>query len=382
MARAAAAAEDEALPEADRLSPYLHPRHAPSVFGHADQIATLDDALRGARCHHAWLLTGPAGVGKATLAWRAARFALAGPHEWVPGQRLTTKPGWFGSRLVDNLAHPDLLLLRRPYDPATKRHKTVITADEVRRLRSFLGHTQGAGGWRVVIVDRSDDLNIAAANALLKTLEEPPPGTIFLLVSSQPGRLLPTIRSRCRTLVLAPLPDDVLVDACAKIASQSEAPVEGADSPSLVRLAPFAGGSPGQLLSLAATGGSRIVEDVLGHLREWPSGDAAKALRSADLVSDSDTNVLDLWVALLLQSMRAAARAAVAGRDESGGAAGSPRLIEHLGDTAALASWAELWETVARDKAAVDQLNLDRRAFVLATLARLGRFANSAPGQT
>ena len=156
--------------------------------------------------HHAWLLAGREGIGKATFAYRLARHVLARPEERDPfGQSLEVAADSTAARQVAALSHPGLLVLRRPYDTRTKRFGASIPVDEVRRLKSFLGLTAGDGAWRVVIVDAADDLNINAANALLKSLEEPPKRAVFLLVSSEPSRLLPTIRSRSRRLDLAAL---------------------------------------------------------------------------------------------------------------------------------------------------------------------------------
>ncbi|HWK33029.1 MAG TPA: DNA polymerase III subunit delta', partial [Hyphomicrobium sp.] len=206
MARAPAAAEIEALPEADRLAEFPHPRETEQLFGHSGVEATLAGALASGRVHHAWLLSGPRGIGKATLAYRFARAALAEPAERDPsGASLSIAPETTAARQVRALSHPGLLLIRRPYDVKAKRFATSIPVDEVRRLRSFLSHRAAGDGWRVVIVDEANELNVNAANALLKSLEEPPERTVFLLVSSAPGQLVPTIRSRCRALALSPL---------------------------------------------------------------------------------------------------------------------------------------------------------------------------------
>src|SRR4029077_2872691 len=145
------------------------------------------------------------GIGKATLAYRFACSALASPHERASGgETLDVADDTRAARQVRALSHPGLLLLRRPYDEKAKRFASAIPVDEVRRLRSFLSHRATDDGWRVVIVDDAKELNVNAANALLKSLEEPPQRTIFLLIAPAPGKLLPTIRSRCRMLPLNP----------------------------------------------------------------------------------------------------------------------------------------------------------------------------------
>ena len=179
MARAPATQEIEALPESDRLEGFPHPRNTKVLYGHETSQRALVDAFASGRMHHGWLITGPEGVGKATLAYRFATFLLADVSERDPfGQSLDIDSDTTASRQVRALSHPGLLLLRRAWDFKAKRLMTSISVDEVRRLRSFLGHSGGETAWRVVLVDQADDLNINAANALLKSLEEPPPRTI------------------------------------------------------------------------------------------------------------------------------------------------------------------------------------------------------------
>ncbi|MEZ5828808.1 MAG: hypothetical protein R3D01_10740 [Hyphomicrobiales bacterium] len=180
--------------EPDRLDPFSSPREVDRVFGHEEAIGEFEAALKSGRMHHAWLLVGPEGIGKATLAYRFAREVLAqgGPS---PNDIHADHPVF---RKVAGLSHPNLLLIRRSWIEKSKRYSQWIGVDEVRRLRAFLGHSAGEDGWRVVIVDRADESNQNAANALLKALEEPPPQTLFLLVSSAEGRLPVTIRSRAR----------------------------------------------------------------------------------------------------------------------------------------------------------------------------------------
>ncbi|MEM7192379.1 MAG: DNA polymerase III subunit delta' [Pseudomonadota bacterium] len=201
--------------EPDRLAGFSPPREVDCLFGHDGAVFEFDEAVLSGRLHHAWLLVGPEGIGKATAAYRLARTVLAwesvadGPNA-QPSDVPRDHPVF---RKVAGLAHPNLLLIRRSWMEKTKRYSQVISVDEVRRLRAFLGSTSGDGSWRVVIVDRADQLNQNAANALLKALEEPPPNTLFLLVSGSEGRLPATIRSRTRVLRLAPLEDAPLREA-------------------------------------------------------------------------------------------------------------------------------------------------------------------------
>ena len=191
--------EPEDIPEPDRVPGAPHPRHTDRVIGQDNAIAEFMEAAQGGRLHHAWLLTGPRGVGKATLAWAIARWMLSGAS------------GPFGAtdtpeaRRVAALSEPRLHLVRRPWDDKAGRLSAQITVDEIRRLLSFFHLSAAEGGRRVAIIDAADDMNLAAANALLKVLEEPPADALILKIAHQPAGLLPTIRSRCRTLRLSPL---------------------------------------------------------------------------------------------------------------------------------------------------------------------------------
>jgi DNA polymerase-3 subunit delta' len=190
-----------------------HARATTTLYGHAEAEQAFLDAYRGARMPHAWLIGGPRGIGKATLAYRMARFVFAHPDPAVSAVRdaetLELAPDNSAVRRVAAQGHSDLLALERT-EGDTGKLRTVIQVDDVRRTIGFFGSTAGEGGWRICIVDAADELNAAGANALLKILEEPPAKCLLLVVSHSPGRLLPTIRSRCRRLALRPLaPDDV-----------------------------------------------------------------------------------------------------------------------------------------------------------------------------
>jgi DNA polymerase-3 subunit delta' len=194
--------------ESDRLEGAPHPRERNTLIGHdAAEAATLA-AWQAGRLPHAILIGGPEGIGKATLAWRIARFVLANPRPGAAGaepQSLAVDPEHQASRQVRALAHPDLLLLRRVPNEQTRKLYSEIRVDDIRRTISFFGSTAAYGGWRVCILDCAENLNRFGANALLKILEEPPSQSLLLIVSHAPGRLLPTIRSRCRRLYLRPL---------------------------------------------------------------------------------------------------------------------------------------------------------------------------------
>jgi DNA polymerase-3 subunit delta' len=207
-----------------------HPRETLTLYGHTETELAFLEAYRGARMPHAWLIGGPRGIGKATLAYRMARFVFAHPDPSAPAVRaaptLALPPDNAAVHRVVARGHSDLLALERGINPETGKLRTQIQVDDVRRSVGFFGSTAGEGGWRICIVDSADELNDAGANALLKILEEPPAKSLLLIVSHAPGRLLPTIRSRCRKLALRPLaPADVahaVADALGRDATEPD----------------------------------------------------------------------------------------------------------------------------------------------------------------
>ncbi|MGD9786126.1 MAG: DNA polymerase III subunit delta' [Hyphomicrobiaceae bacterium] len=368
MARAPArTTEIEALPEIDRIEGLPHPRETAELFGHGAAEQDLARAIAGGNAHHAWLITGPRGIGKATLAYRAAAFALAEPDErHAQCVSLAIPAAARSVRQVRALSHPGLLVVRRAYNAKDKRFPATIPVEEVRRLRGFLALSAVAGGWRVVIVDSADELNISAANALLKSLEEPPPRTLFLLVSSEPGRLLPTIRSRCRRLPLMPLADSDFEQAirAAVAAAGTDPPPEAA----LSRLARLAAGSPGRALALNSGGGIELHDDVAKLLTHLPRVNWPHVHKLADALSPGAAEArFTLFFDLLLDAIAGLVRTGAT----AAGAAEEMQLAGRLAPPARLAPLALLWETVAREKAETVALNLDRKTLIIRTVSRL-----------
>ena len=371
MARAPATAEIELVPEADRFEGFPHPRETKELYGHETAERTLAEALAGGRTHHGWLLAGRQGIGKATLAYRFARAALAAPEERDgSGLSLAVSAATSAAHQVRALSHPGLLVVRRPYDDKAKRFATSIPIDEVRRLRSFLSHRAADEAWRVVIVDEANELNVNAANALLKSLEEPPPRTVFLLIASAPGRLLPTIRSRCRLLALQPLASAALRAAAVQAleAANEDAPGE-AEWPALERLAE---GSVGRLLGLWRSGGLELNERIIALAAGLPRVDwrAVHAL-SDELQPIAAQPRFELFFDLLLSFLDRLIRAQAAGE----GAPEELELAARLIGEDRLASFAALWERIGREKAETVGLNLDRKALILETVGGLAAAA-------
>ncbi|WP_083567000.1 DNA polymerase III subunit delta' [Hyphomicrobium sp. CS1GBMeth3] len=369
MARAPAVQEIEELPEADRLDGFPHPRATHNLYGHEEAERALREAFASGRMHHGWLIAGPEGIGKATLAYRLARHILADPSERAVNT-LDVAPEARAARQVLALSHPGLLVIRRAWDTKTKRFPSTIPVDEVRRLKAFLGRTAGDNAWRVVVVDRAEELNVNAANALLKSLEEPPPRTIFLLVTSAPGRLLVTIRSRVRTLDLAPLGDEALRRAVTQAYAESGDEVAGgAPVPSdWERLAHLAEGSVRRLLSLHAAKGLALHDRISAILNGLPTVDwgAVHALGD-ELSGQAADQRYELFFELLTGAIAHLVAAEARGEGQPSDVAVAARLI----GPARLATWAGLWERVAADKAETAALNLDRKALILDVFSRL-----------
>jgi DNA polymerase-3 subunit delta' len=366
MARAPVADDIESLPEIDRLEGFPHPRETRALFGHGTAEAELATAISSGHMHHAWLIAGPAGIGKATLAYRAAIAVLADPGERDPFGGLNVDDHAIAARQVRALSHPELIVVRRLYNAKDKRFPQSIPVDEVRRLRSFLGHRAAAGSWRVVIVDSADELNVNAANALLKSLEEPPERTLFLIVTSEPGRLLPTIRSRCRTLACRALGDADLERAMAGAMTAAGLPVPSGEA--LATLLQLSKGSVRRLLILASGRGLDLYQNIYGLVAGLPDVNWGRVHQLADSLSGSGAEVqFELFFELLLDLAWRLVRSGATG--EGAGDAGP--LAARLAPLQRLATLAEVWETVAREKAETVALNLDRKTLILRTVSRL-----------
>src|SRR5436305_1101251 len=215
MARSKVSADPAELEKLEWPHDWPPPWRNDRLVGQETPERTLLAAHQAGKLHHAWLMTGPRGIGKATLAWRFAKFLLCGDSQ---GGLFGGAPDGLhvpadvpGRSLIDARSHPDLFHLRRTLNPDTGRMRAEISVDDVRDLGSFMHMTPAMGKWRVAIVDAADEMNRNAANAVLKVLEEPPPNAVLLIVAHAPGRLLPTIRSRCRRLALQPLGDETVI---------------------------------------------------------------------------------------------------------------------------------------------------------------------------
>jgi DNA polymerase-3 subunit delta' len=364
--------------------PILPPPAAASatrLIGHEAAEKSFLSALEAGRMPHAWLITGPKGVGKATLAFRMARALLAAPAEAPadagglfgdapkPAATLDMAPEHVVFRRLAELAHSDFRLLRRALNDKGKLRSEIVIED-VRATIDFLRLTPAEGAWRVLIVDAADDLNRNAANALLKILEEPRPRTVLILVSHAPGRLLPTIRSRCRRLTLSPLPEAVM-----EAELKARAPeLQGED---LRLVAALAEGSLGHALTLVESEALGLFHEIAGLLLQWPRAETAALHKLADRIGGRGTEQTFEQAAELLEWIGARfLRNAALGTFTSGGNVtperfpGEAELTRKWLGAAGLDRWLELWEKVERLFARVLSVNLDRRqAWLTAWLA-------------
>jgi DNA polymerase III subunit delta' len=332
------------------------PRANPLLLGHESAEASLLGALATGRLHHAWLITGPDGVGKATLAFRFARRLLAGPAAGDGrGPALALDPAHPVFRRVAAGAHADLLTIEKRYDEKRRRMRSVIQVEEVRRIAGFLSLTPAEGGWRVVIVDGAEDLNHNAYNALLKILEEPPARALIVLACGAAGRLPPTIRSRCRRLALRPLADAAMARVLA-----TYLPELGEDQ--RLRLAGLAEGSPGRALLLAEEEGlavAELVDEVLAALPDLPP---ARIHDLADRLGRGEGG-FSVFMELLRASIASALRETTRGR-------GDPEQVR-LAALRPLDAWGDVWHALTRLQDETERLALDRRQAIVAGLGLL-----------
>lgn len=356
---------DDALPEPDRIEGAPHPRETLQLFGQSRAEADFLEAYNTGRLHSGWLITGPRGVGKATLAWKIARFLLSErPNDGFFGDappaatNLDISPDNSDARLVQSGAHPRLTVVRRPYNHETKKLRQEITVDAVRGLKTFFHMSSADGGRRVVIVDSADEMNRNAANAILKELEEPPAKTTLLLIAHQPSRLLPTIRSRCRELRCGRL------NAADLQCALSQA---GFDATNADGLATLSEGSAGDAVRLQRHEGLPLYAEIVRVLEGLPRIDRIAALKLADACTGRGAEVrFGLTLDLMDQFLARAARAGLFGEPNEQAAPHEARLLSRISpnDTAARA-WAQLQQDLSERVRHGKAVNLDPASLIL-----------------
>jgi DNA polymerase-3 subunit delta' len=371
-------AATDPLPEPDRLEGAPHPRETRVVHGHAAQEAAFLQAFTSGRLHHAWMLTGPKGVGKATLAWRLARFLLATPEDdggmfAAPAPAsLDIPPDHPVSRRMLQLAEPRNFLLRRGPNEKETALSQVISVDEVRRMKSFFTLTAADGGRRTAIIDSLDEMNPQAANALLKLLEEPPANVTLFLIAHQPARLLPTIRSRCRELRLGPLGPEDLAAALAS-AGGSVAPDEA------TALAELSAGSVGEAFRMTNLDGLALYSALTRLFATLPRLDRPQALALADLAAARGAaETFDLLVTLIDVFLARLARLGTTGTPPPEAAPGEAALLARLSPHAQAArAWADLAQSLSSRARRGKAVNLDPAALLMDMLLKVDETAGT-----
>lgn len=330
------AGEEELVPE---------PRETHVLLGQAEAEREFLHTFDTGRPAHAWLITGRQGIGKATLAFRLARTILSGdaPDAHDPEAALF--------RRVAAGGHADLLVVERAVDEKSGKRRAEITVDDVRGVREFLSKTPAEGGWRVVVIDSADQMNTNAANAVLKILEEPPSRAMLLLLAHNPGRLLPTIISRCRRLPAKPLGAEDLVELLARL--RPEMSLE--DQQILVQIAD---GSIGRALGYSEGGGLGLYRDAVALLENLPGLDVAGVHKLADGVARDKTgeafqtvgDLMRWWVHRTIDGeVRGSVSASAGGLDR----------------------WFEVWEKNNRLFERADSVNLDHKQVILNAFAAI-----------
>lgn len=347
----------------------LTQRSNPCLTGHEAAERQLLDAFNSKRMHHAWLITGPRGIGKATLAWRMARFVLAHPpvaDDGLFGGTFDAKPETLDlpqshpvfQRVLSG-GHADIITVERAVDEKTKKLRSEIVIDDIRQLNQFFSKTAGEGGWRVAIVDAADEMNRNAANALLKILEEPPANALILLVCHTPGRMLPTILSRCRKLKLHPL-DDANVS---EILLRHFPDVSEADRLRIIRLSH---GSPGRAVKLAALKGPALYEEFLALLGAMPGIDIRRLHKFADQLGGRESDAMfNLFGELLEDVISTVVQMASTGGSRDAIDAQEEEIFRRCANCISLDRWFELWEKTCELMLRAEAVNLDRHQTVL-----------------
>ena len=366
------------LPEPDRIEGAPHPRETETLFGQEQAEAAFLEAYNSGRLHSGWLITGPKGIGKATLAYKIAAFLLTeqpadggifGDAPPAPTS-LSISSDHPDMALIRAGSHPRLSIVRRPVDEKTGKLRTEITADPVRDLKKFFHMSAADGGRRVVIVDVADEMNVTAANSILKELEEPPARTTLLLLAHQPSRLLPTIRSRCRELRCKPLsPADV-----AQALAQADVHVDETEA-----LATLSGGSVGEAIRLMNHDGLQMYHDLVHMFDKLPNVDRTAALKLAESCAGKGAEArFPMALDLIDLFLARAARTGLVGEPNTQGAMGEARLLARIApNDLAARRWAELQQELSLKVRRGRAVNLDPAALILDMVFRIEETARS-----
>ncbi len=351
------------------------PRASTMMCGHDDVEQKLLSDYRSGRLPHAMVFSGPEGIGKATMAFRFARFLLAGAEETneismfgeadAPSTNLHIPEGHPVTRRITAHGHADLLTIERQFDEKKGRMKGDLNVDEVRKIEPFIRKTAAEGGWRIVLVDNAEHLNRSAQNAILKILEEPPKKTLLILVTCQPGAFLPTIRSRCRFYNFQPLPEETVIDLMQK--HDTQIPMD-----ELKILARLSSGSIGYAMRLYQEGGVELYRELIGHIQTFPKIDMVKTHALAEKLGRAgNEQAYQTSMELLIQWLEWVIRVDCKDEAFTPIMEGEMELVEklrsHFGGRGLLRIWDQITEVYHQTLRA----NLDRRQVILSSMLRL-----------
>ena len=363
----------------DQIEGYPHPKLTETLYGHEYQEKEFIDCYNSSKLHHGWLITGPKGIGKATLAWRIAKYVLTQPiknieknsfFDELNGQNSSEFDKQFKNSTEARIlaeSEPRLAVIRRSFDEKRKTFKTSIGIDEIRRLSTFFSLSVSDGGSRVAIIDCADDLNVNAANALLKTLEEPPKNTVFLLISHNPESLLPTVKSRCRELRLHKLSKQNLFSALKQI--NVAIPENDNEIYSLL-----GGGSVGNSIRLLRYDGADIYRCILSFLSQLPNLDGFELEQFvATFLGTKNRGRLELLIELLNLAVARVSKSGVLGLSLTDQILEDEKSIfQKLCPTPNIAKkWAELAQTQSKNLNHGLSVNLDPGSMILDTFFRI-----------
>jgi DNA polymerase-3 subunit delta' len=348
------------------------PRTNTYLMGHEAAEKDYLSAWNSGRLAHAWLICGPRGIGKATLAYRMARFALSqgGADQGVDDMFGAPPPPTSLNMSAENpvfkrvaaLGHGDFRIVERGWsDSKQTKRKTVIGVDDVREIGAFMSMTPAEGGWRTVIIDAADEMNSNAANAVLKVLEEPPRRALLFLIAHNPDRLLPTIRSRCRRLDLRPLTHTQVTTLMGRYRPD----IKPADATALAILAD---GSIGRAMELDDEGGVALFRDLMTLLGDAPRLNISRLHALSDKALKGDafrtlTGLLSWWLARITAE---GARGALESMTEI--IPGERDLARKLLSAATPAAWADVWDKIGHLQRRTDAVNLDRKRSLMLML--------------
>lgn len=340
------------------MSEIPQPNQSLAVIGHDAAKTQIEEAYASGRMHHAWLITGEAGIGKATLAYHIAHMILSGGENKFG----RFNPDHQAARLIMAEAHPDLFVLHRPYDEKSGRVKDIIPVEEARKLAPFLSMTASYGSGRVALIDEAHTLNRNGQNAILKMIEEPPTGATVLLTATTVGALLPTIRSRCRVLKLSPLSNSELDVVLARLS------IDIPNDQPKDKLHLAARGSVGRALSLIQTNVLPLFEEMIAILSAMPTIDLVRVHKLADGISRKDESETYLALtSLMVDTLREAVRCAALGQPDPTGLAvkmaGQGRLDKAL----------NIWDNTRQSFAIAESANLDRKLAIINALSAISR---------